>query len=212
MFHRKNFCLLSVLLGLLVFAGCTSDETSLLEPNQPAVANDLYTDNLYTDFDNIMQDHGLQVPTPQSGEKYIPVPSPLLFASQAAGARGAAINGTSWDPYTAFVIAKQGYIGYEISWLEDIPEDPDPNAYYWYYFSDVPEKNPKKPLEVDPFVEPIDVTIDRVSDILINHPELATERVHVSDDTWLYVYTFKYPVRNSIHIFRMFKVRLYITD
>ena len=207
MYHRKNLCLLSVLLGLLVLAGCTSDETTLLEPNQPVDSTDLYAD-----FSSVMQDHGLQYPTIQPGDKYVPLPPILLFASQAAGAQNAVITGATWAPLTTFVIAKQGYIGYEVGWLEDIPEELDPNAVYTYHFSDYPENNPKKPENVDPFVEPIEDTIDRVSDILLNHPELATEREYFSDDTWLYVYKFKYPVRNTYRIFRMSKVRMYIFD
>ena len=212
MYHRKNFGLLGILLTLLVFAGCSSDEeSSLLQPSQPAISTDASSDT-FADINSVLQDHGVRLPTLQSGEKYVPLPPILLFAAQAAAAKEAVTSGTWWDPLTTFVIGKRNFFGYEVAWLEDIPEEPDPNAHYCYYFSDVPAGDPRKPEEVDPLVDAIDDTVERVSDILINHPELAFDRTYLSDDTWLYVYTFKYPVRNTTHIFRMWKCRLYTSD
>lgn len=205
MSHRTKFCLVSLLLGLLAFAGCTSDETALLEPSQSSDSTDLYT-NLYADVSQVMQDHGVSLPTVLPGEKYTPLPSLMLVANAASAAKDAITNATYWEPLTTFVTGVKKYEGYEIGWLENVPEDPDPDSFNCYYFMDIPENNPRRPTEVDPYTDAIDDTLDRVTDILTNHPELATDRVYVSDGVFAYYYEFTYPVGDSFNNFKMYMV------
>jgi hypothetical protein len=201
--HMKA-CLFSILLALLVFGGCSSDQqTTLLEPGESTSID------VYADISKVLGRYGVEVSEMTSGDKYVPIPSPLLFASMAASARSAVANETYWSELTNFVTGVQQYFGYEVGWLIDIPDDPDPNAFYCYYFADYPVGTPNNPQVVDPYTDAIDDTIDRVADVIINHPELATERYYLSNGTWLFSYRFKYPVDDGYNYFTMYKVRLY---
>lgn len=142
------------------------------------------------DFDAVVRELGLEPGV--SAEKRVPLPAPLTVASMAAGAINAINTGTTWPVLTSFIHFNGGFWGFQVSWLEDIPEDPNPNAYYCNYYLDTRLPNPPVPEYVDPYSSAVYDSAVRIVNALAS-PETCINRSYRSGGAWIYEYGFDYP-------------------
>jgi hypothetical protein len=161
----------------------------------------------FRDAKGVMREYGI---TPgESAGKIVPLPAPLTVATMAAGAMYAVDHGNTWGPLTTFVHFNGAFWGYQVSWLEDIPEDPDPNAFYCNYYLDTPVINPPQPEYVAPYSPPIYDSAVRIVAALGN-PSSCVNRYYSAGGPVIYDYAFDYPYAGGYRRAEFLRFRLYI--
>lgn len=162
----------------------------------------------FQDVKSLMREYGITAG--ESGEKIVPLPAPLIVATMAAGAMYAVDHGNTFEPLTTFVHFNGAFWGYQVSWLEDIPEESDPNAFYCNYYLDTPVINPPQPVYVAPYSPPIYDSAVRIVGALAD-PKSCINRHYSAGGHVIYDYVFDYPYAGVYRRAEFLRFRLYIT-
>lgn len=189
-----------LILFMWIIAGCSS--TDEMSPTQP--------DTAIAPEANFLTPETLQAAREKPGD-VMPLMAPILpswtlVAQTALDAIRVCDEETYWDTWTQFVEWAK-YKDFKVGWLEDIPDNPDPNAYYFYLFMDVPVRQPGQYTIVEPQTEWISDAADRIITALEDPYSIINWSY--DDDEWVYRYQFDYPVGNTYHHVEISKVHMY---
>ena len=144
----------------------------------------------FPDARTVLQQYGVTIG--ESPEKFVPLPAPLTVATMAAGAIYAVDHGATWAPLTTFVHFNGAFWGFQVSWLQDDPDESDPTVFICNYILDTPVINPPSPEYVSPYATPIYDSAVRVVAAL-GDPKSCINRHYYSGGFVLYDYLFDYP-------------------
>jgi hypothetical protein len=235
MHQLRNLLLLALALSLLIFVGCSQQETALPTTPQQSTCQDYVTlDGLGTPAErlpDLLGSFGPFLAEPGSIGSYkdilrsedtqivptatlpVPLPKSKLVKEVAAIALAAVDGGTYWPVKTWFRNEGDELWGFQVAALEDNPLAGcyDGSGYYCYYYTDFKVYEPVDPVLVDAYSSPISDSLSRVLKAL-REPETLINKYYYTDNYFYYVYAFDYPDGDGYRRFGICKFNLCILD